>query len=271
MPAWWCVVDDCPSRPGWDQSRNQHQPGKISLSVLQTHRPHGASMCEPGPQLHSVCRALCILEHLKGPQAKVLMFKNMRRGQQADPEIYLGMMANINRTVCILENVGIFSCNVQIADNLWGGDSQASWPEKQQGRAVTHLGCDTHLGCGDVFLPVLTSMPLAPQHISYSDCLRQWEPPTVTSAQGLGPPLLGAFPVPVTAQTSLVHTGWGWPQHRHGTWGPAVLAQRNGWRCSPREGSSGKGGRSTAPRCRSGRWGGSGRGCNLCQSKPHSS
>lgn len=65
-------------------------------------------MCEPGPQLHSVCRALCILEHLKGPQAKVLMFKNMRRGHQEDPEIYLGMMANINRTVCILENVGIF-------------------------------------------------------------------------------------------------------------------------------------------------------------------
>ena len=35
----------------------------------------------------------------------------------ADPEIYLGMMANINRAVCILENVRVFYCNVQIADN----------------------------------------------------------------------------------------------------------------------------------------------------------
>ena len=195
MPAWWCVVDDCTSRPGWDQSRNQHQPGKFLSVCPADPEPHGASICEPGPQLHSVCRALCILEHLKGPQAKVLMFKNMRRGQQADPEIYLGMMANINRTVCILENVGIFSCNVQIADNLWGGDSQASGPEKQQGRAVTHLGCDT-FGMWGCLPPVLVSMPLVPQHISYSHCLRQWEPPTRSRLLRVWVLLLGAFSCP---------------------------------------------------------------------------
>ena len=111
-----------PGQAGTRAGTSTHQE---NFSVCPADpEPHGASICEPGPQLHSVCRALCVLEHLKGPQAKVLMFKNMRRGQQADPEIYLGMMANINRTVCILENVGIFSCNVQIADNLWGGTAK---------------------------------------------------------------------------------------------------------------------------------------------------
>lgn len=132
----------------------------FSQSVLQTLSPM-EHQCVNLDRSFILAAEHCILEHLKGPQAKVLMFKNMRRGHQADPEIYLGMMANINRTVCILENVGIFSCNVQIVDNLWGGDSQASWPEKQQGRAVTHLGC------GDVFLLSLFLCPwfLSTSHI----------------------------------------------------------------------------------------------------------
>lgn len=166
----------------------------FSQSVLQTLSPM-EHQCVNLDRSFIRSAEHCILEHLKGPQAKVLMFKNMRRGQQADPEIYFGMMANINRTVCILENVGIFSCNVQIVDNLWGGDSQASWPEKQQGRAVTHLGCDT-FGMWGCLPPVLTSMPLAPQHISYSDCLRQWEPPTRSHLLRVWVLLLGAFSCP---------------------------------------------------------------------------
>ena len=94
MPAWWCV-DDCTSRPGWDQSRNQHQPGKFLSACPEDHEPHVASICEPGPQLHSVCRALCILEDLKGPQANVLMFKNMSRGHQATEVLCLSFLQTL--------------------------------------------------------------------------------------------------------------------------------------------------------------------------------
>lgn len=79
----------------------------FSQSVLQTLSPM-EHQCVNLDRSFIRSAEHCILEHLKGPQAKVLMFKNMRRGHQADPEIYLGMMANINITVCILENVGIF-------------------------------------------------------------------------------------------------------------------------------------------------------------------
>ena len=95
MPAWWCVADDCTSRPGWDQSRNQHQPGKFLSACPEDHEPHVASICEPGPQLHSVCRALCILEDLKGPQANVLMFKNMSRGPQATEVLCLSFLQTL--------------------------------------------------------------------------------------------------------------------------------------------------------------------------------
>ena len=71
----------------------------------------------------------------------------------------------------------------------WSGDSPPPWSEKQQDR-----GCDTFgmWGCP----PVLTSIPLAPQHISYSHCLRQWEPPTRSRLLRVWVLLLGAASCP---------------------------------------------------------------------------
>ena len=44
--------------------------------------------------------------------------------------------------------------------------------------------------------PVLTSMPLAPLHTLYSDCLEQWEPPTLSHLLSVSVLLLGAASCP---------------------------------------------------------------------------
>ena len=47
-------------------------------------------------------------------------------------------MVTIVRDLCILDILKVLSCNVQILDNLWTGDSPALWPQTQQEDTFTH-------------------------------------------------------------------------------------------------------------------------------------
>ena len=159
----------------------------------------------------------------------------------ADPEIYLSMKENINRAVCILENIRVFF--LQYREWTINGEGTA----KLHGLRSSRTEAVTHLGCGDVLLSSL----LCPWLLSTSHIVIAWSSGSlqhshICSVSGCcfmspsqpRPPL-------ATLDQADHHTLMG-----HGD--PLCGGQRNGWEMQLRERAVGRR-VGTAPQCHSGR------------------